>query len=70
VIKPLYRQGIDNPILRDNRPKQLNNQILAVFETNLHKRPVYINNYPNYSIALKSFHDTSYNIILGCKNEG
>lgn len=51
-MKPLYRQGIDTPILRDNRPNWLNNQILAVFETNLHKRPVYINDCPNYSIAL------------------
>jgi len=26
-----------------------------------------INNYPNYSISLKSFHDTNYNIIIDVK---
>jgi len=70
AIKPLFRQGIDTPlfaVLRDNRPKQINDQILAIFETNLHEGPVYINNYPNYSVALKSFHETSYNIFLDVK---
>jgi len=40
----LFRQGTDTPfaILRDNRPKQLNDQILAIFKINLHEGPVYI----------------------------
>jgi len=70
AIKPLFRKGNDAPlfaVLRDNRAKQLSDQILAVFETNLHEGPVYINNYPNYSVALKSFHETNYNIILDVK---
>ena len=69
-IKPLFRQGIDIPlfaVLRDNRPKQLSDQILAIFETNLHEGPVYINNYPNYSVSLKSFHETNYNVFLDIK---
>ena len=40
---------------------------MAIFETNLHEGPVYINNYPNYSVALKSFHETPYNIFLDIK---
>ena len=38
-----------------------------MFETNLHQGPVYINNYPNYSVALKSFYNTKNNIILDVK---
>jgi len=70
AIKPLFRQGIDTPlfaVLRDNRPKQLSDQILAIFETNLHEGPVYINNYPNYSVSLRSFHETNYNVFLDIK---
>nr|KYP75454.1 hypothetical protein KK1_008189 [Cajanus cajan] len=61
---------MDTPMfvaLRDNRPTELENQILAMMETNLHNGPVYINNYPNYSIALKSFHNTENNLILDVK---
>ena len=70
AIKSLFRQGIDTPlfaVLRDNRPTQLSDQILAIFETNLHEGPVYINNYPNYSVSLKSFHETNYNVFLDIK---
>ena len=66
----MFRQGIDTPlfaVLRDNRPKQLNDKILAIFETNLHEAPVYINNYPNYSLSLKSFHETQYNVFFDIK---
>ena len=55
AIKPLFRIGIDAPvlvILRDKRHKNFQNSILAMAETNIANGPIYFNCYPNFSVGL------------------
>ena len=55
AIKPLFRLGIDAPvllILRDKRHKDFQNSILAMAETNIANGPIYFNCYPNFSVGL------------------
>ena len=55
AIKPLFRIGIDVPILlilRDKRHKDFQNSILAMAETNIANGPIYFNCYPNFSVGL------------------
>ena len=55
AIKPLFRIGIDAPvllILRDKRHKDFQNSILAMAETNIANGPIYFNCYPNFSVGL------------------
>ncbi|KAL4574855.1 hypothetical protein LXL04_021695 [Taraxacum kok-saghyz] len=55
AIKPLFRIGIDAPvllILRDKRHNDFENSILAMAETNIANRPIYFSCYPNFSVGL------------------
>lgn len=55
AIKPLFRLGIDAPvllILRDKRHTDFQNSILAMAETNIANGPIYFNCYPNFSVGL------------------
>lgn len=55
AVKPLFRLGIDAPVLlvlRDARHKNFQNSILAMAETNISNGPIYFNCYPNFSIGL------------------
>nr|KAJ0194607.1 hypothetical protein LSAT_V11C800399100 [Lactuca sativa] len=54
-MSPLFRKGIDAPvllILRDKRHKDFQNSILAMAETNIANGPIYFNCYPNFSVGL------------------
>uniref|UniRef100_A0A251T9F0 Putative viral movement protein n=1 Tax=Helianthus annuus TaxID=4232 RepID=A0A251T9F0_HELAN len=55
AIKPMFRLGIDAPvllILRDARHTNFNNSLLAMAESNISNGPIYFNCYPNFSIGL------------------
>jgi len=55
AIKPLFRIGIDAPvllILRDKRHNDFENSILAMAETNIANGPIYFSCYPNFSVGL------------------
>ena len=55
AIKPLFRLGLDIPILmclRDARHNNFFNSLLAMAESNLANGPVYFNCFPNFSASL------------------
>lgn len=55
AIKPMFRLGIDAPvllILRDARHTNFNNSLLAMAESNISNGPIYFNCYPNFTIGL------------------
>ena len=55
TVKPLFRLGIDAPILlvlRYARHTNFQNSILAMAETNISNGPIYFNCYPNFSVGL------------------
>ena len=55
VIKPLLKKGINAPIymaLRDKRLRKYKSSLLAVIQTNIYKRPVFFNCYPNFMVDL------------------
>jgi len=55
AIKPMFRLGIDAPvlvILRDARHMNFNNSLLAMAESNISNGPIYFNCYPNFTIGL------------------
>ena len=55
AVKPLFRLGLDVPILltlRDKRHLNFENLILSLLESNLESGPVFSNCYPKFSIKL------------------
>lgn len=55
AIKPMFRLGIDAPILlilRDARHTNFNNSLLAMAESNIANGPIYFNCYPNFTVGL------------------